>query len=272
MSKPVRVLIAEDDPDILQGLIDVLESEGYEVTATKDGAACLDAFASAPFDLCLLDIMMPEKSGYDVCRQIRRKNVAIPIIILTAKSEEIDKVVGLELGADDYVTKPFGIHELLARISAVLRRANLSEISEKEKQKAPAQFSFGPAEIDRRKYEVRVGERRTSLTARELALIDYLYAHPDEVLSRDELLNAVWGIDYLGTTRTLDQHIAQLRKKVEPAPAKPSVIITVHGIGYRFQRKNGSDGSDGAYGTADSSHTSHRPHTSHQKKKGDVHL
>ncbi|NCC51769.1 MAG: response regulator transcription factor [Spartobacteria bacterium] len=234
MSNPIRILVAEDDPDILQGLIDVLESEGYDVTAARDGADCLRRYAAASFDLCLLDVMMPEKSGYDVCRQIRKDNAAIPIIILTAKSEEIDKVVGLELGADDYVTKPFGIHELLARIGAVLRRAHLAPAPSADASIPPPEFSFGPAAINRRRYEARLGKRIEPLTARELALIDYFYTHPDDVLSRDELLNAVWGIDYMGTTRTLDQHIAQLRKKVEPDPTAPAVILTVHGVGYRF--------------------------------------
>jgi DNA-binding response OmpR family regulator len=216
-------------------LVDLLESEGYLVAAAADGTECIDLFDAGDYDLMLLDIMMPEKSGYDVCRHIRRTDREVPIILLTAKGEEIDKVVGLELGADDYVTKPFGIRELLARINAALRRSQVVKDCRSEEQESlPDKFQFGSVVVDRKRYSVGFGAKSTPLTARELSLLQYFAAHPDEVLSRDDILNAVWGIDYLGTTRTLDQHIAQLRKKIEPDSSNPSIILTVHGVGYRY--------------------------------------
>ena len=229
----IKVLVAEDDINIRSGILDTLESEGYQVTPAKDGSQAMQLFEKDFFDLILLDIMMPEKNGYDVCREIRAINEDVPIIMLTAKGEEIDKVVGLQLGADDYVTKPFGIHELLARISAVLRRSK----RQKNKNKAIFQepFMFGESEINPKTYKLSRAGRQTDLSERELKLILHFYAHPGEVLSRDNLLNAVWGIDYLGTTRTLDQHIAQLRKKIEADPSRPLSITTVHGVGYRYE-------------------------------------
>ena len=232
-----RILVAEDEEDALQGLVDILESEGYEVEAAADGSECIDCFKAEKFDLLLLDVMMPEQSGYDVCRQIRGENRHIPIILLTAKSEEIDKVVGFELGADDYITKPFGIRELLARVKAALRRSEVMDAQrDKHKSKLPETFDFGPALVNRKQYKLEIGGKSKPLTARELTLLEFFAEHPDEVLSRDDLLNAVWGIDYMGTTRTLDQHIAQLRKKVELNPNTPSTIVTVHGIGYRYSQ------------------------------------
>ena len=233
--KAARILVAEDDPNIRRGLIDTLESEGYAVVDASDGEQALDCHRRESFDLVILDVMMPGKSGYDVCREIRRHDASTPIIMLTAKGEEIDKVVGLELGADDYVTKPFGVRELLARIAAVLRRAQRDTQSLKE-DALPDRFPFGTSEIDRKTYEGKLGSSTFNLTAREMKLIETFYRHPGEVLSRDDLLNAVWGIDYMGTTRTLDQHISQLRKKIEPDVANPSVILTVHGLGYSRSR------------------------------------
>jgi DNA-binding response OmpR family regulator len=169
-----------------------------------------------------------------VCRAIRRKDARLPVIILTAKGEEIDKVVGFELGADDYITKPFGVRELLARIAAVLRRSRAAPAPAAETGDPPDVFPFGCATVDRRKMRAQSGTRTFDLSARELKLIECFRARPDEVLSRDELLNRVWGIDYFGTTRTLDQHIAQLRKKIERHPAEPECLLTVHGVGYRY--------------------------------------
>jgi DNA-binding response OmpR family regulator len=180
--------------------------------------------------------MMPGKSGYDACQEIRAQDPYAPVIMLTAKGEEMDKVVGLRLGADDYVTKPFGVNELLARIAAVLRRSGREAKQLGKEQEVPEHFSIGAAEIDARQYRVRLGKRTSDLSSRELLLLQVFYRRPNEVLSRDTLLNKVWGIDYFGTTRTLDQHIAQLRKKVERDPAHPSVITTVHGVGYRYER------------------------------------
>lgn len=231
-----RILIAEDEPDARAGIVDFLESEGFAVTAAADGAECIAAYENGEYDLVLLDVMMPEKSGYDVCRFIRRNDREIPIVLLTAKGEEVDKVVGLELGADDYVTKPFGIRELLARINAALRRSQVMDDKRAGRKKTATEtFEIGSAVVNRRQYNVSLGKDQHPLSARELQLLEFFYEHPNDVLSRDELLNAVWGIDYIGTTRTLDQHIAQLRKKVERNPSQPKTILTVHGVGYRYQ-------------------------------------
>jgi len=233
--KNARILVAEDDGHIRQGLVDSLESEGYAVVAATDGAAALAAFRAEAPDLVLLDIMMPEKSGYDVCREIRRADTRTPILMLTAKGEEIDKVVGLELGADDYITKPFGVRELLARVAAALRRARQAAAPGAAMEQPPESFELGGAQVDRRRYEVRLGDRVSRVTPREMQLLELFFQHPGAVLSRDRLLNAIWGVDYEGTTRTLDQHVAQLRKKVELEPATPRVIVTVHGVGYRYE-------------------------------------
>ena len=230
-----RILIAEDDSNIRLGLIATLESDGYAVTAAKDGAQALKLFPQEKYDLVMLDVMMPGQSGYDVCRALRSGGSQVPILFLTAKGEEIDKVVGLKLGADDYVLKPFGVHELLARVEALLRRARAAGPALAVPELS-AVFQLGAAKIDRRKYTAEVAGRTATLTARELKLAEVFAAHPGEVLSRDALLNGVWGIDYFGTTRTLDQHVAQLRKKVEAVPDEPTAIVTVHGVGYRYDR------------------------------------
>lgn len=229
-----HILVAEDDKNILTGLVDTLESEGYLVSPAADGEKALHLFKNNTYDLILLDIMMPGKSGYDACREIRSRDEDIPIIMLTAKGEEIDKVVGLQLGADDYITKPFGVHELLARIAAVLRRSKRNPDHLRKNEKASEPFEFGDAEIHVRKFKLIRGGKEIDLSEREVKLLQFFFLHPNDVLSRDQLLNAVWGIDYYGTTRTLDQHIAQLRKKVEHNPAKPRFIKTVHGVGYRY--------------------------------------
>ena len=230
------ILIAEDEASIRDGLVDTLESEGYSVVAAVNGdnaVEVFDEYSAKGFDLILLDIMMPGRNGYDVCRHIRNTNAHVPILMLTAKSEEIDKVVGLELGADDYITKPFGIRELLARIAAALRRAKLQGVSSASSSKKSS-FQFGKASIDPLKYEVSLGETVSPLTERELNLIELFHNRPGEVLSREFLLDEAWGVEYMGTTRTLDQHIALLRKKVETNPGTPTTILTVHGIGYRY--------------------------------------
>jgi DNA-binding response OmpR family regulator len=233
--RPATILVAEDDPHIRQGLVDTLESEGYRVLPARDGVAALVLYDQERPDLLLLDVMMPGKSGFDVCREVRRRDPDTPVLMLTAKGEEVDKVVGLELGADDYVTKPFGVRELLARIAAVLRRCNGGPAPGAAPAELPATLRFGVAEIDRPGYRGRLAGRSFDLTARELALIEQFARQPDQVLHRDELLRRVWGVDYGGTIRTLDQHVAQLRKKIEPEPAHPRVITTVHGVGYRYQ-------------------------------------
>jgi DNA-binding response OmpR family regulator len=230
-----RILIAEDDADIRQGLIDLLEGEGYAVVPAADGTQAVKLAAQEKIDLYVLDVMMPGRNGYDVCRELRRRDQRTPVLFLTAKGEEIDKVVGLELGADDYVTKPFGVHELLARIGALLRRAKRGAA-----ESGPSTFGdtlrFGEAVVNRKTFSVRVGRTESPLTPREMKLLEAFAAHPGEVLTRDQLLNAAWGIDYLGTTRTLDQHVAQLRKKIEADPEAPRVLLTVHGVGYRLAK------------------------------------
>lgn len=226
-----KVLLAEDDPNIRLGLVATLESEGYAVTAAADGAQALRLYPQDKFDLVVLDIMMPKASGYDVCRELRARGERVPVLFLSAKGEEIDKVVGLKLGADDYVTKPFGVHELLARVEALLRRARQAATA--PAADLPPTFALGAVVIDRRRFCASVGGREVALTARELKLAEVFAAHPGEVLTRDALLNAVWGVEYFGTTRTLDQHVAQLRRKIEVTPGEPSPITTVHGVGYR---------------------------------------
>ncbi len=231
-----KILIAEDDPNIRLGLVATLESDDYAVTAATDGAQALKVFPQGKFDLVILDVMMPKASGYDVCRDIRAKGSRVPILFLTAKGEEVDKVVGLKLGADDYVTKPFGVHELLARVESLLRRSRATAAeSDGAGADLPPQFSLGRCEIDRRKFTAKVAGRVSELTARELRLAEVFAAHPGEVLTRDALLNTVWGVAYFGTTRTLDQHVAQLRKKIEVTPEEPVSIVTVHGVGYRYE-------------------------------------
>ncbi len=231
MNAPL-ILIAEDDASLRQGLIDLLEAESYRVCAAADGRQALELYDREKPDLLLLDVMMPEMSGFDLCREIRRNDQETLIVMLTAKGEEIDKVVGLELGADDYVTKPFGLHELRARIAAVLRRRTAKKVQGKE---LPQRFLFGQAEIDRKAFTAELNDVCHKLSARELSLLECFRAATGEVLSRNDLLNAAWGIDYFGTTRTLDQHIVQLRKKIEPNPTQPETIETVHGIGYRYK-------------------------------------
>lgn len=233
--KDLSILVAEDDPNILTGLVDTIESEGYKVATATDGEEALRLYKKEKFDLLLLDIMMPEISGYDVCKQIRSNDEDIPIIMLTAKSEEIDKVVGLQLGADDYISKPFGVHELLARIQAVLRRSKRNTNQEDTNSDHPESFQFGDAMVDTKKFRMTRKNKNIDLSEREILLLRHFNSHPNEVLSRDDLLNAVWGIDYYGTTRTLDQHIAQLRKKIERDPSNPCLIKTVHRVGYRYE-------------------------------------
>lgn len=230
--KKVKILVVEDDRPILTGLVDLLRGEGYEVAAAEDGKEALRAYAQARPNLILLDIMIPEKSGYDVCREIRAQDSLTPILMLTAKGQEADKVAGLELGADDYVVKPFGVSELLARVRALLRR------NRKEKPaKDMSPIAFGRVRIDPRTYEGRRGKKAFTVTGRELQLLRLFLDRDGEVVERFALLEAVWGIKYEGTTRTLDQHIAKLRQKVEDDPADPRHILTVHGVGYRFRSK-----------------------------------
>ncbi len=229
MNENIRILVVEDDPAIRQGLVDTLESENYQVSEAVDGREGLEKLKAGSPDLLILDLMMPGMSGYDVCREFRTRDSNTPVLMLTAKSEEIDKVLGLELGADDYMTKPFGVRELLARVHALLRRSQRSGTSVNEDE-----FLLGPFRMCPKKLIGSHGETQIEVSAREMDLLKYFADRPNEVLSRDELLNHAWGIEYYGTTRTLDQHIAQLRKKIEPDRKTPTFIQTVHGVGYRY--------------------------------------
>src|SRR5215831_17119896 len=229
-----KILIVEDDPHILLGLEEVLKSEEFDVASCNRGDQALDAVAKHRPALILLDVMLPGLSGYDICKQLRSKKVATPILMLTAKGQEIDKVVGLDLGADDYVTKPFGVRELLARIHALLRRTNNGGSSSTDPAHGP--FEIGSATIDPKTFQIKRGKFVEELTAKELKLLQLFSAHPGEVLSRDRLLNEVWGYNYFGTTRTLDQVIVQLRKKLGDNGDNPKHLLTVHGVGYKLVR------------------------------------
>jgi DNA-binding response OmpR family regulator len=234
----MKILIAEDEKPIREGLTDLLRADGYETVSAPNGRLALELYHREKVDLALLDIMMPELSGYDLCREIRRDNPSLPIIFLTAREEEIDKVLGLELGADDYIVKPFGVRELLARIKSVLRRSSLS--SEKKNSPGgftlPSEFPFARGTVDSRRFTFTSKKGETiDLIEREVELMAYFAHYPDQVLSREELLEKIWGVDYYGTTRTLDQHIAKLRQKIEENTKNPRFIQTVHGSGYRYR-------------------------------------
>ena len=225
-----RILVIEDDPNILLGLKEVLGGEGYEVLVCDRGNKAVEEVQRQKPDLLLLDIMLPGMSGFEICKTLREARHTLPILMLTAKGQEIDKVVGLELGADDYVTKPFGVRELLARILALLRRSK-PEFNHRSSDEA---FVIGKAMIDQKKFQIRRGKTVDELTAKELKLLKFFYDHPGEVLSRDHLLSEVWGYHYYGTTRTLDQCIVQLRKKLGDDGHQPRHLLTVHGVGYRL--------------------------------------
>lgn len=226
-----KILIVEDDPHISLGLEEILKSESYDVAVCHRGDQAFEAFDKHHPALVLLDVMLPGLSGYDICKQMRSRKINTPILMLTSKGQEIDKVVGLDLGADDYMTKPFGVRELLARIQALLRRSP-NPISDKDDSQSS--FEIGQASINPKTFQIKRGRQIESLTAKELKLLQVFHAHPCEVLSRDRLLNEVWGYNYFGTTRTLDQVVVQLRKKLGDAGDEPKHIITVHGVGYKL--------------------------------------
>ena len=229
-----KILVVDDEEAILLGVGDLLASEGYRVSTARDGREALERFAADRPDLVLLDVMMPEMSGYDVCRAIRRTDPLTPVLMLTAKSEEVDKVVGLELGADDYVVKPFGTGELTARVHAALRRAS-ARASRLDGRADLTAIAFADVEIDPRTLKGRRGAHEFAVTPREVHLLRLFAGHEGEALDRATILEEVWGVRYEGTTRTLDQHIVKLRQKIEADPANPRHILTVHGVGYRFQ-------------------------------------
>jgi two-component system, OmpR family, alkaline phosphatase synthesis response regulator PhoP len=225
---PKRILVVEDAHDLAAVLRDRLQREGYSVDTASDGPSALKASDNDPYDLMILDVMLPEMSGFDVCREVRRRNYQTPILILTAKSETADKISGLRLGADDYMTKPFDLGELVARVEALMRRVPNAA------RAANARFEFGDVVIDLPGAEVRRAGTKIDLTAREFLLLRHLIEHRGTVQPRDTLLKAVWNYDSGLITRTLDVHIAWLRTKLEADPSKPRFIVTVRGLGYKF--------------------------------------
>ena len=228
MSK--RILLVEDDPHIHLGLTEALTSEGYTVTGCRDGGQALALIKQSQPDLVVLDVMLPHKNGYDICRELRAAKNPVPILMLTAKGQEIDKVLGLELGADDYVTKPFGLRELIARVHALLRRTQPAW-----KSAVPDFLKLGDVEIDSRALRGKRSGSPFELTPREFAVLALLFRERGNAVSRDRILNEVWGIEYYGTTRTLDQLIVKLRQKIESDPGAPRHLLTVHGLGYRLE-------------------------------------
>jgi two-component system alkaline phosphatase synthesis response regulator PhoP len=222
-----RVLLVEDEPGMVVALTDRLVAAGYEVDSATDGETGLERASRVVYDLIVLDVMLPRKDGFEVCRELRRSGVSAGIVMLTAKDRIADKVAGLKFGADDYLTKPFATSELLARMEALLRRLEpSSDVSET--------FEFGSVRVNFRSAEVHRNGSLVKLSARELSLLRYFIDHRGTVLSRNELLDHVWGYDFIPTTRTVDTHVSWLRQKLEPDPHKPRYIITVHGLGYRF--------------------------------------
>jgi DNA-binding response OmpR family regulator len=236
-----KICIVEDDPHILLGLRDILESEGFTLVECSRGDEALATIKREQPQLILLDVMLPGMSGFDICAHLRREGNRTPVLMLTAKGQEVDKVLGLELGADDYVTKPFGLRELVARVRALLRRAEelaasgngAAPVSAEDDAAVPA-FHIGKSEVVPATYHLRGAGKTFDLTAKEMQLLQHLAKHRGVVLTRDHLLNAVWGINYFGTTRTLDQTIAQIRKKLKHTGTDPEIILTVHGVGYRL--------------------------------------
>ncbi len=222
-----RILIVEDEASFSEALAYTLEKEGYDVTVAEDGVSAVDVFDQEGADLVLLDLMLPGQPGTEVCRQIRQRS-QVPVIMLTAKDSEIDKVVGLELGADDYVTKPYSSRELLARVRAVLRRHVDTDIDE------GSMISAGPVRMDVERHTVEVGGEAASLPLKEFELLEMLLRNAGRVLTRGQLIDRVWGSDYVGDTKTLDVHVKRLRAKIEPDPSSPRYLITVRGLGYKF--------------------------------------
>jgi DNA-binding response OmpR family regulator len=221
-----KILIVDDEPEIVRGLTDNLRFEGYQTATATNGLEALDAAAREAPDLILLDIMLPAMSGWDVCRTLRARGIDVPVIMLTARGAEADRVRGLEGGADDYIAKPFSLRELLARVRAVLRRPG-------PRQKAE-EYAFGDVRVRPRGRQVFRAGREVALTRKEFDLLVYLLAHPGEVVTRERLLDEVWGYERFPTTRTVDTHVLRLRRKFEADPDRPAFIQTVHGQGYRF--------------------------------------
>ena len=222
-----RILVVEDDPAILRGLADNLKFESHEVLTATDGEAGYRLFREEKPDLIILDLMLPKLSGYEICRKVRGEGLTTPILMLTARGEEADRVLGLDLGADDFVTKPFSVRELMARVRALLRRAHPPKA-------LPDELRFDDVQVDFRRYEARKGEKPLEMTRKEFGVLRLLAARSGEVVTREDLLNEVWGYENYPTTRTVDNHIALLRSKLEQDPSEPRHLLTVHGVGYKF--------------------------------------
>jgi two-component system alkaline phosphatase synthesis response regulator PhoP len=223
-----KILLVEDEPGLVMTLTHRLRGEGYEVETVSDGERGLERASSGSFDLVILDVMLPGKNGFDVCRDLRQRGVPVPILMLTARSQTVDKVVGLKIGADDYLAKPFDMLELVARVEALLRRASIRPGA------SQAVHQFGQVRVDARRAEVLRDGKSLALSAREFQLLRYFLEHRGDVLSRETLLHEVWGYEEAVSTRTVDVHVAWLRQKLEPNPKEPQYIVTVYGTGYRF--------------------------------------
>jgi len=228
MSGGRKILLVEDEPSLVLTLTDRLVAEGYQVENARDGDSGVAMAVSGSFDLVLLDVMLPGKDGFEVCRELRQRGLEIPVVMLTARGQVVDRVVGLKLGADDYVTKPFEMIELLARMEALFRRSRNSASA------AAGTYAFGDVRVDFRRGEVFRDGEPVALSAMEFKLLVYFIQHRGELLSRNELLDKVWGYDAMPTTRTVDVHVAALRQKLERNPSRPEFILTAHRRGYRF--------------------------------------
>ena len=229
----MTVLIAEDDIYTREGLIDILENEGFRVVAAEDGMQALELFRSEQPDCICLDIMMPKINGYDVCKAIRKEDQQVPVIFLSAKSEEIDKVLGLELGADDYISKPFGVREVIARIRAVTRRTNYLKSNPSEENEI-TEFKISDLIVYPSELKALRGDLEIELSPRDIRILKLFSNNQGKVLDRNRIYDAGWGLSHMPNSRTLDQHISQLRKRIERNPGKPEIIRTVHNAGYRY--------------------------------------
>lgn len=228
-----RILLVEDEPALAETIAYSLEREGYPVSIARDGNAALERFRKEPPSVVVLDIMLPHLAGLDVCRIIRSEST-VPIVMLTAKDSEADKVAGLELGADDYVTKPFSMRELVSRVRAQVRRVQMTAETRSAAGSRAVALTGGPVELDSERHEVRVRAERVELTPKEFDLLELLLSRPNRLLTREFLIDEVWGPDYVGDTKTLDVHIKRLRQKIEADPHAPRSIVTVRGLGYKF--------------------------------------
>ena len=236
VSSEKHILLVEDDPDIADLLALHLGDEGHEVDAVDNGDEGLDRALNGDYDLIVLDIMLPGTDGFDICRRLRQEKQATPILMVTAKTEEVDKVLGLELGADDYITKPFSIREVLARVKAIFRRIEVDQEAQREDDEE--RIAFDGLVIEPPKRRVTVRGETVELTSKEYELLLLFARHPGRAYSRDELLDEVWGYQYSGYSHTVNTHINRLRKKIEPNPSEPQYVKTVWGVGYRFAERD----------------------------------